>query len=193
VADWSSIMEGVMVTTVANWVKPDGSQLIGYFWKTMSLLVCLALSSTAITNQIARQIVIPVSLKAYVLVTGHVAPVPRMCSIEQKDQLFVTLKLLLLNMTVLAYFLVHGTQGITGPNIESRMLNSLLSSFSMFSTRFAQRLLSTHHDKTDNKQYSHGRPARQLLLTCLPKNARQFARVFLSFSLVRTRQYSSSE
>jgi hypothetical protein len=47
VADWSSIMEGVMVTTVANWVKPNGSQLIGYFWKSMSLLVCLALPSIA--------------------------------------------------------------------------------------------------------------------------------------------------
>ena len=46
-ADWSSIMEGVMVTTVANWVKPDGSQLDGYFWRTMSLLVCLALPSIA--------------------------------------------------------------------------------------------------------------------------------------------------
>jgi succinate-acetate transporter protein len=101
-----------MVTTVANWVKPDGSQLIGSFWKAMSLLVCLALSSTVITNQTARQIVIPVLLKTYVLLTGHVAPVPRMCSIEQNDELFVTLKLLLLNITVLAYFLVYGTQGI---------------------------------------------------------------------------------
>jgi hypothetical protein len=53
---------------------------------------------------------------------------------------------------------------VSGPNIESRMLNSLFSSFSAFSTQWPQSFFSTHHDKTDNRQYPHGRLARQLLL-----------------------------
>jgi hypothetical protein len=66
---------GDVMVTVAKRLKPDGSQLDGYFWTTMLTFLCLALASIVIRNQIARQKSILILLEAYVLVTGHVVAV----------------------------------------------------------------------------------------------------------------------